>query len=115
MVKPSKKCRGIEYGGIAQLGERLNGIQEVSGSIPLISTKIKDSCSRKGHGSLIVITEGMSGYLIQIELAEKGCRAGSLVTVGQMDRRFIIFSSNLFPAHLSNIKNICYGYKEDAK
>ena len=24
--------------GIAQLGERLNGIQEVSGSIPLIST-----------------------------------------------------------------------------
>ena len=29
------------YGGIAQLGERLNGIQEVSGSIPLISTKVK--------------------------------------------------------------------------
>ena len=28
----------ILYGGIAQLGERLNGIQEVSGSIPLIST-----------------------------------------------------------------------------
>ncbi len=27
------------YGGIAQLGERLNGIQEASGSIPLISTK----------------------------------------------------------------------------
>ena len=26
------------HGGIAQLGERLNGIQEVSGSIPLIST-----------------------------------------------------------------------------
>ena len=30
-------------GGIAQLGERLNGIQEVSGSIPLISTTIKSS------------------------------------------------------------------------
>ena len=29
------------HGGIAQLGERLNGIQEVSGSIPLISTKSK--------------------------------------------------------------------------
>ena len=29
----------ITDGGIAQLGERLNGIQEVSGSIPLISTK----------------------------------------------------------------------------
>jgi hypothetical protein len=26
------------HGDIAQLGERLNGIQEVSGSIPLIST-----------------------------------------------------------------------------
>ncbi len=45
-------------------GERLNGIQEVSGSIPLISTKIKDSCSRKEHGSLIVIAEEMDGYLI---------------------------------------------------
>ncbi len=29
------------FGGIAQLGERLNGIQEVSGSIPLISTNKK--------------------------------------------------------------------------
>ena len=28
-----------KFGGIAQLGERLNGIQEVSGSIPLISTR----------------------------------------------------------------------------
>ena len=29
-----------EQGGIAQLGERLHGMQEVSGSIPLISTRI---------------------------------------------------------------------------
>ncbi|MFM2346648.1 MAG: hypothetical protein RL654_1401 [Pseudomonadota bacterium] len=28
-------------GGIAQLGERLHGMQEVSGSIPLTSTKAK--------------------------------------------------------------------------
>ena len=28
------------HGGIAQLGERLNGIQEVSGSIPPISTRM---------------------------------------------------------------------------
>ena len=28
------------YGDIAQLGERLNGIQEVVGSIPIISTKL---------------------------------------------------------------------------
>ena len=32
-------CGGASHGGLAQLGERLNGIQEVSGSIPLISTK----------------------------------------------------------------------------
>ena len=36
---PETKPYRTEYGGIAQLGERLNGIQEVSGSIPLISTK----------------------------------------------------------------------------
>tara|TARA_B100000925_G_scaffold74026_1_gene51977 strand:- start:26 stop:178 length:153 start_codon:yes stop_codon:yes gene_type:complete len=28
-------------GAVAQLGERLNGIQEVSGSIPLSSTDLK--------------------------------------------------------------------------
>ena len=33
----SDRCRTVR-GGIAQLGERLNGIQEVSGSIPLTST-----------------------------------------------------------------------------
>ena len=27
------------FGGIAQLGERLHGMQEVSGSIPLTSTR----------------------------------------------------------------------------
>ncbi len=31
----------VQLGGIAQLGERLNGIQEVSGSIPLISTIVE--------------------------------------------------------------------------
>ena len=30
-------------GGIAQLGERLHGMQEVSGSIPLTSTKKTDA------------------------------------------------------------------------
>ena len=36
---PQKLLFSEISGGIAQLGERLNGIQEVSGSIPLISTK----------------------------------------------------------------------------
>ncbi len=39
-MRPSLTLR-IFLGGIAQLGERLHGMQEVSGSIPLISTKIK--------------------------------------------------------------------------
>ena len=43
-IKTLDKAQRVCYytqalGGIAQLGERLNGIQEVSGSIPLISTK----------------------------------------------------------------------------
>ena len=36
------------YGGVAHLGERLNGIQEVVGSIPIISTKcFKDRLSKR--------------------------------------------------------------------
>tara|TARA_R100001143_G_C3344661_1_gene126111 strand:- start:190 stop:492 length:303 start_codon:yes stop_codon:yes gene_type:complete len=35
----SLRYSSICHGGIAQLGERLHGMQEVSGSIPLTSTK----------------------------------------------------------------------------
>ena len=35
------------FGGIAQLGERLHGMQEVSGSIPLISTKVVVVCPHR--------------------------------------------------------------------
>ena len=34
------ECAPPEHGAIAQLGERLHGMQEVSGSIPLGSTTI---------------------------------------------------------------------------
>ncbi len=34
------------YGGVAHLGERLTGSQEVKGSIPFISTTIFDEGSR---------------------------------------------------------------------
>ena len=40
IISPLRKATSI-FGGIAQLGERLNGIQEVRGSTPLISTKAK--------------------------------------------------------------------------
>ena len=42
------------FGGIAQLGERLNGIQEVSGSIPLISTKQK-ALKLNGFGAFLLL------------------------------------------------------------
>ena len=42
-VKKYDMITEIFYGGIAQLGERLHGIQEVSGSIPLISTIERES------------------------------------------------------------------------
>ena len=44
-------------GGLAQLGERLHGMQEVSGSIPLSSTKIRSLSSRGlGHDPFTVGT-----------------------------------------------------------
>ena len=39
-TQTSKQAKSVsKIGGIAQLGERLHGMQEVSGSIPLTSTK----------------------------------------------------------------------------
>ena len=37
--------RLLSSGGIAQLGERLHGMQEVRGSIPRTSTKQRERCS----------------------------------------------------------------------
>jgi len=41
---------GLRLGGIAQLGERLHGMQEVSGSIPLTSTKAQSFRSPSSRG-----------------------------------------------------------------
>ena len=41
-------------GDVAQLGERLNGIQEVRGSIPLVSTGYRSDCS-------VAIRDGIAG------------------------------------------------------
>jgi hypothetical protein len=38
MLRAACIMSGSRVGGIAQLGERLHGMQEVSGSIPLTST-----------------------------------------------------------------------------
>ena len=36
------QVNNILHGGVAQLGERLNGIQEVNGSIPSVSTRTEE-------------------------------------------------------------------------
>ncbi len=46
-IAQNEKVNMVKYGGVAQLGERLNGIQEVNGSIPSISTTQK---ARKING-----------------------------------------------------------------
>ena len=54
--------RDAQYGGIAQLGERLNGIQEVSGSIPLISTIGKPTTTEYGLcGGIAQLGERLNG------------------------------------------------------
>ena len=49
-------------GAIAQLGERLNGIQEVSGSIPLGSTNvIKELCRLADMQEYLTSGDGFTG------------------------------------------------------
>ncbi len=55
VVRRFRKC-----GAIAQLGERLNGIQEVSGSIPLSSTTL----FKRTFG------EGLTGFSQQVSLCQ---------------------------------------------
>ena len=45
--------RGKDFGAIAQLGERYNGIVEVDGSIPSGSTKVNRGLSRKRLSPLV--------------------------------------------------------------
>jgi len=71
-----------QSGAIAQLGERLNGIQEVSGSIPLGSTiplnyfsrqigparpfsvvsDVEPRCFAEGHAALLLDAPGYFGH-----------------------------------------------------
>ncbi|SOY45041.1 exported hypothetical protein [Cupriavidus taiwanensis] len=44
---PAVTVQSTGYGAIAQLGERLHGMQEVSGSIPLSSTRIWEASEKR--------------------------------------------------------------------
>ena len=48
-------------GGVAQLGERLNGIQEVRGSIPLASTGLAETCDCFVEPARRVVAECSAG------------------------------------------------------
>ena len=55
--KGNRACyNGKGLGGLAQLGERLTGSQEVSGSIPLISTKEK-ALKLYGFGAFLYLVQ----------------------------------------------------------
>ena len=47
-------------GDVDQLGERVNGIHEVRGSIPLVSTDIPD-VARRSHGEWVVHQRPLKG------------------------------------------------------
>ena len=51
LVKPNAVFK--EIGGIAQLGERLHGMQEVSGSIPLTSTNSSETDKFQGFDPIV--------------------------------------------------------------
>ncbi len=53
MTTINNNIDGIEVGGIAQLGERLHGMQEVSSSILLTSTKLNQERKFPGFDPIV--------------------------------------------------------------
>ena len=86
------KLQMPSYGGIAQLGERLNGIQEVSGSIPLISTK----GHLKFYFLLIFIWKWVFCFLTAKERLPHGSRPTYLVYHKSHWNVYSHFARNLF-------------------
>ena len=60
---PDVKVRGGNAGGVAQLGERLNGIQEVRGSIPLTSIPEEKAHDRHLAGPINFLSVSVAGFL----------------------------------------------------
>ena len=59
------KCRWV----IIQPGERLNGIQEVTGSIPVISTKSLDDESHRGFFYMYASAILLYDYFLEIAVS----------------------------------------------
>ena len=56
-----RQGRHASYGGVAQLGERLHGMQEVTGSIPVISTRTKALGNFAGRFSFYIASKPPTG------------------------------------------------------
>ena len=72
IISKSQPRQGRTFGGVAHLGERLNGIQEVVGSIPIVSTKKK----RQDHpvlSFLVLETEGRTPGHERLENSPVDC------------------------------------------
>ena len=52
------------HGGVAQLGERLTGSQEVRGSIPLVSTRALNEAPTQVGAFFHIGTQGQGGSMI---------------------------------------------------
>ena len=79
-------------GGIAQLGERLNGIQEVSGSIPLISTRQKPRTLVLGF----FFVETGSSYIADLLHFNHGKVSGSIPLISTKTKRQVLNLSFCF-------------------
>ena len=70
---------GVLIGAIAQLVERLNGIQEVSGSNPLSSTPPDGS---------VDLTSGAKGALACLAFDRRAIEKGAVVSVPMLEARY---------------------------
>ena len=87
-----RQGRYTSFGGLAQLGERLHGMQEVSGSIPLFSTKkalyfvgsmVLFFFSAAKNGGCTALPASFSDVLQAVQCSPRviGASAGQKVTV----------------------------------
>ena len=95
------------YGGIAQLGERLNGIQEVSGSIPLISTKTRP----QSHGFVVLfylkVNEDSDTKKKELGVFQKHSQLSFCLVQAILTGRTIIHTISIPTAAHHEFLNIC--------
>lgn len=69
------------HGGLAQLGERLHGMQEVSGSIQLVSTNTLNTNGRDAVFFVFCFSETNTCGVLNIDGAKMRCDSTAQVTL----------------------------------